>query len=65
MSEPMSAADTLSVWLHLGPWFAWTCKILQWPIVFVLATIGIGLISDVADIPRSVCWMFIFTLGIL
>ena len=27
-------AEKVAVWLHMGPAFAWTWKILQWPVVF-------------------------------
>jgi membrane protein len=31
-------------WAHLGPAFAWSWKILQWPLVFALVTLGMALI---------------------
>ena len=37
-------AEKVAVWAHMGPVFAWTWKILQWPIVFALVTLGIALI---------------------
>jgi membrane protein len=51
-------ADTVSAWLHLGSWFAWTWKILQWPLVFVLASVGIGLIYYFApDVEQQPIWL--------
>ena len=37
-------ADKVAVWFHLGPAFAWTWKILQWPLVFLLVTTAISLV---------------------
>ena len=37
-------AEKVAVWAHMGPAFAWTWKIVQWPLVFALVTLGIALI---------------------
>ena len=37
-------AEKLAVAMHLGPMFEWGWKILQWPIVFALASTGIAII---------------------
>jgi membrane protein len=37
-------AEKVAVWAHMGPAFTWTWKILQWPFVFGLVAIGMGLI---------------------
>ncbi len=37
-------AEKAAVWAHLGPAFAWTWKIIQWPIVFGLVTFAIALV---------------------
>ena len=37
-------AENVAVWAHLGPAFAWTWKIVQWPVVFMLVTLAIALI---------------------
>jgi membrane protein len=37
-------AEKVAAWAHLGPAFAWTWKIVQWPIVFVLVSLAMALI---------------------
>ena len=37
-------AEKVAAWAHMGPVFTWTWKILQWPVVFALVTLGIALI---------------------
>jgi len=37
-------AEKVAQWAHLGPAFAWSWKILQWPVIFALATLGIAII---------------------
>jgi membrane protein len=37
-------AERVATWAHLGPAFAWTWMILQWPIVFLLVTLAMALI---------------------
>lgn len=43
---------------NLSPAFEWTWKILQWPILFVLAAVGIGLIYYFApDVEQQWVWL--------
>jgi membrane protein len=37
-------AERLADWAHVGPAFAWTWKIVQWPIIFLLVTLAVALI---------------------
>ena len=37
-------AEKVAAWAHLGPAFAWSWQILQWPIVFLLVTLAVALI---------------------
>jgi len=37
-------AGKVAVWAHMGPVFAWTWKILQWPVVFMLVALAVALI---------------------
>jgi membrane protein len=37
-------AEKAAAWAHLGPAFAWTWKLLQWPVVFMLVTLAVALI---------------------
>jgi membrane protein len=37
-------AEKVAAWAHLGPAFAWTWAIVQWPIVFLLVTLAMALI---------------------
>ena len=37
-------AERVAVWLHMGPAFAWTWKIVQWPVVFGLVTFAMAMI---------------------
>lgn len=37
-------AEKAAVWAHMGPAFIWSWKILQWPVVFLLVTLAVGLI---------------------
>lgn len=51
-------AEKVAVWMHLGPVFEWTWKILQWPIVFALASIGIAIIYYYApDAEQQWVWL--------
>ena len=51
-------AEKVAVWMHLGPAFEWTWKILQWPFIFVLAGTGIGLIYYFApDVEQDWIWL--------
>jgi membrane protein len=43
---------------NLGPAFEWTWKIVQWPVAFVLAAVGIGLIYYFApDVEQKWVWL--------
>ncbi|HEV8209741.1 MAG TPA: YihY/virulence factor BrkB family protein, partial [Vicinamibacterales bacterium] len=37
-------AERVAVWIHMGPAFAWSWRILQWPLVFLLVTFAVGII---------------------
>ena len=51
-------AEKVAVWSHLGPAFEWTWKILQWPVVFVLVTLGIAMIYYFApDAEQDWVWI--------
>jgi len=51
-------AEKVAVWMHLGAAFEWAWKILQWPVVFVLAGTGIGLIYYFApDVEQDWIWL--------
>ena len=51
-------ADKVAAWFHLGSAFAWSWKILQWPLVFALASGGIGLIYYFApDVDQQLIWL--------
>jgi membrane protein len=41
-------AQTIAAHVGLGPTFAWTWTILQWPVVFVLISVGFGLVYFLA-----------------
>ena len=51
-------ADKVASWFHLGAAFALTWKIAQWPVVFALVTLGIGLIYYYApDAEQEWVWV--------
>jgi membrane protein len=51
-------AEKVAVWLHMGPAFEWTWKILQWPIVFGLVTFAIAMIYYYApDAEQEWIWI--------
>jgi membrane protein len=51
-------ATNLANSLHLGPVFEWTWKILQWPLVFALASVGVTLIYYFApDVEQDWIWL--------
>ena len=51
-------ADKVAAWFHLGSAFAWTWKIVQWPIVFGLASLGIAVIYYYApDAEQEWIWI--------
>jgi len=51
-------ATTLAEAMNLGPVFEWTWKILQWPLLFALASFGIALIYYFApDVQQEWVWL--------
>jgi membrane protein len=51
-------ADRLAAWLRLGPLFAWTWKILQWPVVLMLVSIALALVYYIApDVQQRLVWI--------
>jgi membrane protein len=51
-------ATTLADSMNLGPVFEWTWKILQWPVLFALASLGIALIYYFApDVEQEWVWL--------
>jgi membrane protein len=51
-------AEKVAVWLHMGPAFAWTWKILQWPVVFGLVAFAIAMIYYYApDAEQEWIWI--------
>jgi membrane protein len=52
-------AERLAVWMHLGPVFEWTWKILQWPLVFALVSTAIAIVYYFApDAEQDWIWLF-------
>jgi membrane protein len=51
-------AEKVAVWMHMGPAFEWTWKILQWPVVFALVALAIALIYYYApDAKQEWVWI--------
>jgi membrane protein len=51
-------ASTLADSMNLGPVFEWTWKILQWPVLFALASLGIALIYYFGpDVEQEWVWL--------
>ena len=51
-------AERVAVWLHVGPAFAWTWKIMQWPVVFGLVTFAMAMIYYYApDAEQEWIWI--------
>lgn len=51
-------ATKLAVTMHLGPAFEWTWKILQWPVVFALVSIGVAIVYYFApDAEQDWVWL--------
>jgi membrane protein len=51
-------AEKVAVWMHLGPVFEWSWKILQWPVVFALVALAIALIFYFApDAEQDWVWI--------
>jgi len=53
-----TVAEKLAVWLHLGPAFEWTWKIVQWPVVFSLIALAMAIIYYFApDVEQDWVWI--------
>jgi membrane protein len=53
-----TVATTLAERWHLGPVFEWTWKIVQWPVVFMLASVAVALIYYFApDVEQDWVWL--------
>lgn len=51
-------AERVANWMHLGPAFVWTWKILQWPLVFALVATAIALVYYYApDAEQDWVWI--------
>ena len=51
-------ADRVADWFHLGTAFAWTWKVVQWPLVFGLVSVGIAIIYYYApDAEQDWIWI--------
>jgi membrane protein len=51
-------AERVAEWMYLGAAFEWAWKILQWPVVFVLASVGIALVYYFApDADQDWVWL--------
>jgi membrane protein len=51
-------AEKVAAWFHLGAAFEWTWKIVQWPIVFALVSLGIALVFYFApDAVQRFVWI--------
>jgi len=57
IAGPTLATRLAAEW-HLGPAFEWTWKILQWPVIFALVSVGIALIYYFApDAEQDWIWL--------
>jgi membrane protein len=51
-------AEKVADWLHVGPAFAWTWKILQWPVVFALVAFAVAMVYYFApDAEQEWVWI--------
>ena len=51
-------AEKAAGWFHLGPVFEWTWKILQWPFVFALVSLGVAVVFYFApDAVQRFVWI--------
>ena len=51
-------AERVADWVHMGAAFEWTWKILQWPVIFALVSVGIALIYYFApDAEQDWIWL--------
>jgi membrane protein len=53
-----TVAERVATQLYLGPAFEWTWKIMQWPLVFALASVGIAMVYYYApDAEQDWVWL--------
>jgi membrane protein len=51
-------AERVAAWMHMGPVFEWTWKILQWPLVFCLIAFAIAMVYYYApDAEQEWIWI--------
>jgi membrane protein len=51
-------AERVAVWMHMGPVFTWTWKIVQWPVVFALVSLAIAIVYYYApDAEQAWIWI--------
>lgn len=51
-------AETIAARMHLGPTFKWAWLVLQWPVVFALVAVAIGLVYYFApDVEQDWVWI--------
>jgi membrane protein len=51
-------AEKVAIWMHMGPVFTWTWKILQWPVIFALVALAIAIIYYYApDAEQEFVWI--------
>lgn len=51
-------AEKVAAWAHMGPAFAWTWKIVQWPVVFGLVTLAVAMMYYYApDAEQEWIWI--------
>ena len=51
-------AERVAAWFHLSAAFEWTWKIAQWPVVFALVTLAMGLVYYYApDVKQEWIWI--------
>jgi membrane protein len=53
-----TAGEWVAGWLQLGPAFAWTWLVLQWPVVFTLVATALALVYYFApDVQQRLIWI--------
>lgn len=53
-----TVAEKVAAWFHLGGAFEWTWKIVQWPVVFVLVSLGVAMVYYFApDAEQRFIWI--------
>ncbi len=51
-------AEKVAEWAHVGPAFAWTWKILQWPVVFAVVALAVAMVYYYApDAQQEWIWI--------